>query len=71
MIRRICTGKKENKKNVEKKNFEFFSPWPPMSVHKKFQPIRSSHLAGYKEHMNVLFYYLDISQSSFLLTVPL
>ena len=32
-----------------------------MSVHKKIQPIRSSRLAGYRQHiyMNVLFYYID------------
>ena len=43
------------KKNFEKKNFGFFlacfSLRPPMSVHKKCQPNRSSHSAGYKEHI--------------------
>ena len=29
----------------------------PMSVHKNFQ---SSHLAGYRELTNVLFYYIDL-----------
>ena len=34
---------------------------PPMSVHKKFQPNRSSRLAGYREHIyiritNVFFF---------------
>ena len=41
---------------VEKKVFFEFclaynTPWPPMSVHKKFQPNRSSRLAGYREHI--------------------
>ena len=54
--------KKFRKKNFEKKNFGFFlayvPPRPPLSVHKKFQPNRSSRLAGYREHIytNVLFY---------------
>ena len=43
------------KKNVEKKNFEFFfslyNPRPPLSLHKKFQPNRSSRLVGYREHI--------------------
>ena len=32
-----------------------------LSVHKKFQPNRSSRLAGYRQHIysNVLFYYID------------
>ena len=37
------------------KNFWFFfslrHPRPPMSVHKKIQPNRSSGLAGYREHI--------------------
>ena len=46
----------------EKKNRIFFNlrhPRPPMSVHTKFQPIRSSRLAGYRPPMNVLFYYIE------------
>ncbi len=48
------------KKNFEekiKKNLNFLmfmaynTPWPPMSVHKKFQPIWFSRLAGYREHV--------------------
>ena len=55
--------KKLNKKF--EKNFDFFSlrhpPQLPMSVHKKFQPIWSSLLAGYRLHiyMNVMFYFID------------
>ena len=47
-----------------KKNVEFFlktkknSPREPLSFHKKFQSIRSSRLAGYREP-NVLFYFID------------
>ena len=37
-----------------------------MSVHKKFQPIRSSRLAGYRQHIyiytNFLFYYIDFQK---------
>ena len=37
-----------------KKKFRIFlaydTPRPPLSVHKKFQPNRSSRLAGYREH---------------------
>ena len=48
-------------KIFEKKKFEIFfldflislyHPRPPLSVHKKFQPNRSSRLAGYREHIN-------------------
>ena len=35
------------------------TPRPPMSVHKLNQPNRSSRLAGYTQHMHVLFYYID------------
>ena len=44
-----------------------------MSVHKKFQPIRSSRLAGYRQHIytNVLFYYIDIYATSDLQTPSL
>ena len=38
-----------------KKNSNFFlpitPPRPPLSVHKKFQPSRSSRLAGYRQHI--------------------
>ena len=55
-------------------NVKFFSPYntprPPLSVHKKFQPNRSSRLAGYMQHIYIrmscfiikiisLFYYID------------
>ena len=36
-----------------------------MSVHENFQPIQSSRLAGYRQHIyiyDVLFYYLDVSK---------
>ena len=59
-------------KKIEKKIFFIFlaynnTPQPPMSVHKKVQPNRSSRLAGYRQHkyiyiyiyMNVLFYCID------------
>ena len=43
------------KKNLEKKILDFFwayvTPRPPLSVHKKFQPNRSSRLASYREHI--------------------
>ena len=43
------------KKNLKQKNFEFFlayvKPRPPLSVHKKNQPILSSRLAGYRQHI--------------------
>ena len=29
----------------------YISTRPPLSVHKKFQPNRSSRLAGYREHI--------------------
>ena len=63
--------------------FEIFlayvTPRPPRSVHKKFQPNRSSRLAGYREHINdclVLLYrlrsvrYLSqvVFQGSFLIS---
>ena len=42
-------------KKMLKKNFRIFlafsTPRPTMSVHKKFQPNRSSRLAGYREHI--------------------
>ena len=48
-------GVARGKKNFEKKNFEFFlaynTPRSPLSVHKIFQPNRSSRLAGYREHI--------------------
>ena len=48
-------GVARGKKNFEKKNLDFFlayvTPRPPLSVHKKFQPNRSSRLAGYREHI--------------------
>ena len=34
-----------------KKSFELFFILKPLSVRKKFQPIRSSHLAGQREHI--------------------
>ena len=38
----------------KKSNFLAFNPsWPPMSVHKKFQPNRSSRLAGYTQHIYI------------------
>ena len=47
------------KKILKKKNFEFFlaynTPRPPLSVQKKFQPNRSSRLAGYREHIYECF----------------
>jgi len=54
------------KKNFEEKFFFFLAynnPWPPMSVHKKFQPIWFNRLAGYGNMFtNVLFYYLESVQ---------
>ena len=48
-------GVTRGKKNFEKKFFEiclaYVTPRPPMSVHKKIQPNRSSRLAGYREHI--------------------
>ena len=38
------------------------TPRPPRSVHKKFKPNRSSHLAGYRQHIytnDVSFYCID------------
>ena len=29
----------------------YYTRWPPMSVHNKFQPNRSSRLAGYTQHI--------------------
>ena len=47
--------KKIFEKILKKKIFNFFlayiPPRPPMSVHKKIQPNRSSRLAGYREHI--------------------
>ena len=60
----VARGKKVlKKKKMNKNNFRFFQPdipRPPMSVHKKIQPNRSSRLAGYTQHIytNVLFYYI-------------
>ena len=34
----------------------FNIPRPPRSVHKKFQPIRSSRLAGYRQHIYIYIY---------------
>ena len=57
-------------KIISKKNYRIFLVYnttrPPMTVHNKFQPNRSSHLAGYTqyilyEYTNVLFYYIDIN----------
>jgi len=67
---RPCPWKKMLKKNLKKnlrKSFEkknqiflaFVTPRLPMSVTKKFQPILSSRLAGYRENIYeclVLFY---------------
>ena len=41
--------------------FAYFILRLPMSVHSKLQPIRSSRLTGYRQHiyMNVLFYYIE------------
>ena len=56
----VARGKKVFKKNFrKKKNLEkkvvFFLAYithrPPMSVHNKIQPNRSSRLAGYREHI--------------------
>ena len=55
----------ENKKILKTKKLRFFLAWntsrPPMSFHKKFQPNRSSRLAGYSWNIytNVLFYYIE------------
>jgi len=59
--------KKLEKNNLniffENKVLNFFLTFttrrPPLSVHKKIQPNRSSRLAGYRQHiyMNVLFLY--------------
>ena len=41
-----------------KKNYIYFAfntARTPISVHKKFQPIRSSRLAGYKQHISECF----------------
>ena len=41
-------------KKFEKINYNFLAyetPRLPMSVHKIFHPVRSSRLAGYKEHI--------------------
>jgi len=50
-VAREKNRKKIIKKKEKNKNFDFLKPItpsrPPMSVHKKFQPIRSSRLAGY------------------------
>ena len=47
-------GVAHGKKNLKKK-FRIFlayvTPRPPLSVHNKFQPNRSSRLAGYREHI--------------------
>ena len=52
--------KKFEKKNFEKKNLKkifsnfflaYVTPRPPLSVHEKFQPNRSSRLAGFREHI--------------------
>ena len=32
----------------------------PLVSLKKCQPVRFSHLAGYREHTNVLFYFIDM-----------
>ena len=31
----------------------YITPWPPLSVHKKCQPNRSSRLAGYRQHIYI------------------
>ena len=67
--------KKNEEKNNLKKNFEFFltyvTPRPPMSVHKKFQPNRSSRLAGYREHLYeclvLLYRQPELSKSSVIM----
>ena len=47
-----------------KKKLKKDTPRPPLSVHTKFQPNRSSRLAGYREHIyECLVYYIDIFQT--------
>ena len=61
----VACGKINVEKKILKNFFWIFlayvTPRPPRSVHKKFQPNRSSRLAGYRQHIytNVLFYYID------------
>ena len=58
----VAREKKLMKKKLEKiRFFAYNTPRPSMSVYKKFQPNRSSRLAGYTQHiyMNVLLYYID------------
>ena len=38
---------------------------------KKYQPIWSNRLAGYREHTNVLFYYIDMIESLVLDLKPM
>ena len=63
LIKIITYWLKKEGKNFEKKTSYFLAyttPWPPMSVHKKYQPNRSSRLASYTyRYANVLFYYID------------
>ena len=62
----IASGNKKFGKQILKKKLEnkfefslaYYNPRLPMSVQKKFQPNRSSRLAGYTHiYMNVLFSY--------------
>ena len=59
----VARGKNNARKQNFVKKFRFFlayvTPWLPMSVLKKIQPIRSGRLDGQGEHyMNVLFYFI-------------
>ena len=44
-------------------NLAFVTPRLPMSVHKKCQPIRSSRLAGQREHL--LFFFMQTIENFF------
>ena len=65
----VACGKNFEKKIILKKIiFEFFLVYnttrPPMSVHTKFQPNRSSRLAGYTQHRHIGIYeYLGLTNS--------
>ena len=53
---------KSNFKSFEEKRLFFFAyvtPGFPMSLLKKYQPIWSSRLAGYREHINECVVLLD------------
>ena len=49
----VARGKKnfKIKKKISNVFLAYVTPRPPMSVHKKIQPNRSSRLAGYREHI--------------------